>query len=118
MNANTYNIARRLSVQNEPDMLLEGMAVSPPASPDVKKSCFDLISKVCPGHPLPVECARYEEVALELRRRNSDKSNHAIAFKGLSGPQAAYYSSARQNSGLNPARLQRRMTNPKSTWYE
>ncbi|KAL7567127.1 hypothetical protein ACA910_009454 [Epithemia clementina (nom. ined.)] len=117
MNAGSYNLARRYTAQNEPDMIQEDM-VSPPSTPNSRKSCFDLISKVCPAHPLPVECERYDDVTMELRRRNSDRSNHAIAFQGMSGPEVAYYSAARKNGSMSNAhaQLQRRMTSPSNKW--
>ena len=114
MNANAYNLARRLSVRNENDLLQEDL-VSPPESPYSQEKCFDMISKVCPEHPLPLDCERFE-VALELKRRNSDRSNQAIAFKGLSGPEAESFRVARSNGVLNHAQLQRRMTNPQKKW--
>ena len=86
------------------------------SSPDSRKTCFDLISKVCPSHPLPYECERFDDVAMELKRRNSDRSNHAIAFKGMSGPEVASFSAARSHGSLNHAQLVRRMTNPRSKW--
>ena len=85
-----------------------------PPSPNSRRTCFDLISKVCPAHPLPTECERFEDVTMELKRRNSDRSNHAIAFKGLSGPEVASFRAARKNGSLNSAQLQRRMTSPSS----
>ena len=63
---------------------------------------------------IPNECKSYATVrdAL-LRRRDSNKHDHAIAFKGMNAGQALSAMAARERGHLNPNQIQRRFTNRK-----
>lgn len=88
--------------------------LTPPSSPEIRKSCFDILDKVCPDSPLPKQCKGYEDVAVALQRKNSDRNNHNIAFQGMNPGEAAMAAAARQRGGLHHAQIQRRMTNSKN----
>jgi len=84
---------------------------TPTSSPYTRKACFSMLDKVCPDtHPLPAECEQFEDVKIALQRRNSDKSNHAISFQGMSPGEAAAAMSQREHGRLSHAQIQRRMT--------
>lgn len=87
--------------------------MTPPSSPFTKKTCFDMIGKVCPTSPLPAECEQFEEVKIALQRTNSNKANQAIAFQGMSHGEAAAAMSSRDKGFPSHAQIQRRMTNSK-----
>jgi hypothetical protein len=89
--------------------------LTPHASPYTKRMCFSFIDKVCPNSPLPAQCQMYEEVKVALQRKNSNKSDQAIAFQGMSAGEAAAAMAARDRGGLNNAQIQRRMTNTRSS---
>jgi hypothetical protein len=46
----------------------------------------------------------------KLQRRNSDKSDHAKAFAGMSPGEMANARIARERGGLSHAQIQRRLT--------
>lgn len=70
-----------------------------------------MIDKVCADtHPLPAECEQFEDVKIALQRRNSDRSNQAIAFQGMNPSEASYAMASRDQGRLNHAQIQRRMT--------
>ena len=70
-----------------------------------------MLDKVCyPDSPLPKDCEAYPDVAVALRRRNSDTNNHNIAFAGMNPHEAAMARAAREHNMLNHAQIQRRMT--------
>jgi hypothetical protein len=89
--------------------------LTPPASPYTKKMCFSFLGKVCPNSPLPAECQMYEDVQVALQRKNSNRSDQAIAFQGMNAGEAAAAMAARDRGGLNNAQIQRRMTNTRSS---
>ena len=79
--------------------MMEDDRLTPPSSPFTKKSCFAMLDFVSPDSPLPKECQMMADVKSELQRRNSDRSNQAIAFQGMPPGEAA---SAMANSILSP----------------
>jgi len=123
MSANAFNIARRNSIKNEPDLLQESIMEddsppsSPPDSPYTHKACFEMLDKVCPDSPLPAECQQFQDVKVALQRRNSNKSSHAIAFAGMAPAEAAAAMAARERGQLHHAQVQRRMTNSKKRMW-
>lgn len=92
--------------------------LTPPNSPFTKRSCFELLDKVCPDSPLPKDCARYPEVTVALQRRNSDRDSHNIAFAGMNPMEASMAKAARERGQLYHAQIQRRMTSgaKKTIW--
>lgn len=116
------NIARRLSNMNEPDLLQEDMmsegSLTPPGSPYTAKTCFSLLDKVGYDNPLPRECEQYQEVKMALKRKNSNKESHAIAFQGMGPAEAAAAMAARERGHLHHAQIQRRLTtsSKRSLW--
>lgn len=84
-----------------------------PDSPYTQKACFAMLEKVCPDSPLPPECAKFEEVKVALKRKNSNKANHAIAFQGMNPGEAAAAAAARERGHLHHAQIQRRLTTSK-----
>jgi hypothetical protein len=62
---------------------------------------------------LPQECKQYTSVREELirRRRDSNRHDDSIAFKGMNSGQALSAMAARKNGHLNPCQVQRRLTN-------
>jgi hypothetical protein len=83
------------------------------------KICVALADKVCPTSPvLPKECTKYPEVQMLLQRRNSDRSNQAVAFQGMHPGEAAAAMAARDKGHLHHAQIQRRLTstNGKRLW--
>ena len=75
-----------------------------------EKSCFAILSSVCPDHPLPDECQQFNQVKEALQRRNSNPSSHAIAFQGMNPGEAVSAMAARDKGNLHHAQIQRRMT--------
>jgi len=47
---------------------------SPPNSPSMRRSCFQLLELAYPESPLSRECTQFQDVQVELQRRNSDLS--------------------------------------------
>ena len=47
---------------------------SPPNSPSMRRSCFHLLELAYPESPLSRECTQFQDVQVELQRRNSDLS--------------------------------------------
>lgn len=93
--------------------------MTPPSSPSYsRRSCFAMLDKVCPHSPLPRECERYQDIKVELQRRNSDRDNHSIAFAGMNPMEAAAAKAARERGALHHAQIQRRMTSDrkKTIW--
>ena len=72
--------------------------------------CQQLVAKVTPDSPLPKDCQKFPTVIKKLQRRNSDRSNHAKAFAGMSPGDMAAAMSARERGHLNHAQIQRRLT--------
>ena len=91
--------------------MMEDDRLTPPSSPFTKKSCFAMLDFVSPDSPLPKECQMMADVKSELQRRNSDRSNQAIAFQGMPPGEAASAMASRDHGSLTHAQIQRRMTN-------
>lgn len=84
--------------------------MTPTSSPYTRKSCFAMLDKVCPDSPLPAQCQQFEDVRVALQRKNSNRSDHAIAFQGMAGGEAANAMAAREHGHLHHAQIQRRLT--------
>jgi hypothetical protein len=72
--------------------------------------CQQLVAKVTPDSPLPKDCQKFPTVVKKLQRRNSDKSDHAKAFAGMSPGEMANARIARERGHLSHAQIQRRLT--------
>jgi hypothetical protein len=83
---------------------------TPPDSPITHKACLAMLKKVCPDSPLPAQCKEYHDVQIALQRKNSNKSDHAIAFQGMAPGEAASAMAARERGELSHAQIQRRLT--------
>lgn len=82
--------------------------LTPQSSPYTEKTCFVMLQ----NHAIkvPKECEMFQEIKIELQRRNSSHENQAIAFQGMDAGEAAAARAAREHGGLYGAQLQRRMT--------
>mmetsp|Transcript_3297 Transcript_3297/g.5383 ORF Transcript_3297/g.5383 Transcript_3297/m.5383 type:complete len:123 (+) Transcript_3297:158-526(+) len=121
MNAHSFSLARRLTDRNEPDLLHESFSddSSPPGSPVYSKEfCQALVDKMCVDSTLPSECVKFPNLLSEVKRRNSDRSNQAIAFQGMSAGEQAAAMSARDKGKLNHAQIQRRLTSSRRTFQK
>lgn len=88
--------------------------MNPPGSPALsQKQCFAMLDKICPETPLPTECKQFEDVKLMMQRKNSNRSNQAVAFAGMAPGEAAAAMAARDKGHLNHAQIQRRLTTSK-----
>jgi hypothetical protein len=72
-----------------------------------------MLDKACADHPLPMECQQFEDIKVELQRRNSDRSSQAIAFQGMHPHDMANAMASRDRGMLHHAQIQRRMTSSK-----
>jgi hypothetical protein len=72
--------------------------------------CKAIAAKMCVDSSFPSECKRFPDLVSELQRRNSDKSDHAIAFAGMSAGEQAAAMAAREHGHLAHAQVQRRLT--------
>jgi len=75
-----------------------------------EKICQQLVSKVTPDSPLPADCKKYPNVVKSLKRRDSDRSDHAKAFAGMSPHEMSAAMAARERGHLHHAQIQRRLT--------
>ena len=96
----------------EENMLEDEPSTPPPRGPMSQNDCMSILHKVCPDHPLPTECQKFEEVKVALQRKNSNRSNHAIAFEGMHAGEAAAAMVAREHGFPHHAQIQRRLTTP------
>ena len=83
LHANSVNLARRWSVQNEPDLLMENMyeddGMSPRRNDYSRQECANIAKHLSHYKHLPMECSQFRDVALDLKRRDSD-TTHGSAF--------------------------------------
>ena len=86
----------------------------PASSPYTKKACFQMLDKVCPSSPLPIECKEFDDIRVAIARKNSNRDSQAKAFAGMASGEAASAMAARDRGKLNHAQIQRRMTTGKS----
>ena len=75
-----------------------------------EKLCQQLVKKVTPTSPLPTECQKYPNVLKSLKRRDSNKSDHAKAFQGMSPHEMSAAMAARERGHEHHAQIQRRLT--------
>jgi hypothetical protein len=71
--------------------------------------CKSLADKMADNN-VPTECKQFPKILADLKRRNSDRHNHAIAFEGMSAGEAAAAMAAREKGQLYHAQIQRRLT--------
>ncbi|KAI2489714.1 hypothetical protein MHU86_24881 [Fragilaria crotonensis] len=121
MHSHSFNLARHLSNRNEPDLLHESLVEDSSADMDSsysKEFCKAIANKMCVDSSFPSECKRFPDIMSELRRRNSDKSDHAIAFAGMSAGEQAAAMAARESGHLAHAQVQRRLTSSRHTFQK
>mmetsp|Transcript_8987 Transcript_8987/g.16303 ORF Transcript_8987/g.16303 Transcript_8987/m.16303 type:complete len:115 (+) Transcript_8987:79-423(+) len=109
MSAASFSLARRMTEKNEPDMLQESFVQLSEGNYS-EQVCQQLVKKVTPMNPLPSECQKFPNVLKSLKRRDSNKSDHAKAFQGMSPHEMAAAMAARERGHLNHAQIQRRLT--------
>mmetsp|Transcript_23498 Transcript_23498/g.65369 ORF Transcript_23498/g.65369 Transcript_23498/m.65369 type:complete len:91 (+) Transcript_23498:75-347(+) len=76
--AKSVNLARRWSIQNEPDMVMEDlyddeMAIKKKAYS--RQECATLATHLERFSQLPSQCVKFKEIASDLRRRDSDTTH-------------------------------------------
>lgn len=79
-----------------------------------KDYCEALIEKIASlrDDQIPKECKEYANVREAIiRKRDSNKHDHSIAFEGMHSGQALSAMAAREKGHLNPIQIQRRYTN-------
>lgn len=72
--------------------------------------CKALVDKMCVDSTIPPECSKFPTILSDVKRRNSDRHNHAIAFAGMSPGEQAAAMKARESGRLNDAQIKRRLT--------
>lgn len=72
--------------------------------------CQQLVKKVTPDSPLPKQCQKYDKVVKALQRRDSNRSDQAKAFAGMSPHDMSNAMAARERGHLNHHQIQRRLT--------
>mmetsp|Transcript_6409 Transcript_6409/g.8666 ORF Transcript_6409/g.8666 Transcript_6409/m.8666 type:complete len:91 (+) Transcript_6409:101-373(+) len=79
LHANSVNIARRLTAQNENDLLQESYFDTEMEEENRKKYtrdyCAELASHLMHEKSLPRECRKYGDVVSNLRRRDTDTTH-------------------------------------------
>ena len=80
-----------------------------------KTSCESILAKVSKNTDVPYECEQYPSVKEILRKRDSNRTDHAIAFEGMSPQDAHDAMAAREKGHLSPIQIKRRMTNTSHT---
>lgn len=74
-----------------------------------RKYC-EAIAKMSHNGEVPDECKEFASVITIIRRRDSTRSDHAIAFQGMAPGDMYAAMHAREKGHLNPTQIQRRMT--------
>lgn len=80
LHANCVNLARRWSVQNEPDLVMENFyedEVKPREF--TRQECASIASHLIHYKQLPMQCVKFNDVATDLKRRDSD-TTHGSEF--------------------------------------
>mmetsp|Transcript_10875 Transcript_10875/g.19880 ORF Transcript_10875/g.19880 Transcript_10875/m.19880 type:complete len:127 (-) Transcript_10875:517-897(-) len=112
--AKAFQLARHNSVRNEPDNLQEvfvdGYLEEESTSPSMSKEQCECLAEKMNTNTLPPECKQYPSVLQTLQRTNSNRSDHAVAFAGMSPGEAQAAMAAREKGHLNPVQIQRRLT--------
>ena len=79
---------------------------------DYCEALTNKIANLQDAQKIPNECKEFASVREELiRRRDSNRHDHAIAFEGMNSGQALSAMAAREQGHLNPCQVQRRFTN-------
>mmetsp|Transcript_10749 Transcript_10749/g.15676 ORF Transcript_10749/g.15676 Transcript_10749/m.15676 type:complete len:94 (-) Transcript_10749:399-680(-) len=79
-----------------------------------RKHCEALLDTIAHDRDVPKECKEYSAVLAVLLKRDSNRSDDAIAFEGMHPGEALAAKAARERGHLNPSQIQRRMTNRNS----
>eukprot|EP00804_Cyclotella_cryptica_P016526 CCRYP_004740-RA/>CCRYP_004740-RA protein AED:0.12 eAED:0.12 QI:122/1/1/1/1/1/3/353/137 len=117
-NAKAINVARRLTRNNEPDLLQEDFMIGE-EDRDEKFShefCKMMALKVHTESDFPVECRDYYDAMVLLKRRNSGSGvkKEADAYAGMSSGDRIDAMRAKDEGHLNSAQIKRRMTTRKN----
>uniref|UniRef100_A0A7S1V5F5 Uncharacterized protein n=1 Tax=Grammatophora oceanica TaxID=210454 RepID=A0A7S1V5F5_9STRA len=112
MRAQSFNVARRHSNRNEPDLLQESFlrGDSEPHENHFSLSfCSSLVNKIkLTGDELPLECTQAHP---QLKRHLSPPQHDmAVAFQGMSAGEASAAMSRREKNQPTHAQIQRRLT--------
>mmetsp|Transcript_11387 Transcript_11387/g.14998 ORF Transcript_11387/g.14998 Transcript_11387/m.14998 type:complete len:88 (+) Transcript_11387:112-375(+) len=77
----SFNLARRWSVQNEPDMMMEDLydAEHIMSNNYTQVQCASLAKHLEHLKQLPTQCTQYKEITSDLKRRDSD-TTHGSEF--------------------------------------
>ncbi|KAL7557332.1 hypothetical protein ACA910_003241 [Epithemia clementina (nom. ined.)] len=86
LHAKSVNLARRWSVQNEPDLVMENYCgededmQTVPRSDEKKryythKDCETMASHLLHVNQLPTQCLKFQDVTANLKRRDSDTTH-------------------------------------------
>ncbi|KAL3771620.1 hypothetical protein ACHAWO_009780 [Cyclotella atomus] len=116
--ATAINLARRMTRNNEPDLLQEDFMIDDDR--DVKFShdfCKNLALKVKHTSDYPLECHDYEDAMILLRRHNSEKKMDDV-YAGMSPGDRVDAMRAKDEGHLSGAQIKRRMTTRnKGRWF-
>mmetsp|Transcript_8639 Transcript_8639/g.12231 ORF Transcript_8639/g.12231 Transcript_8639/m.12231 type:complete len:116 (+) Transcript_8639:54-401(+) len=102
--AESVNLARRLSVRNENDLVQEDFLGNEKFS---QKYCANVAAKLSSVADLPKACTQYKDVVNTLQRR-TDSESGTDPFAGMRGAEGAR--SARASGSEHYAQIQRRYT--------
>jgi len=80
-----------------------------------KNFCESILETVSKNTDVPYECKQFSSVNEILRKRDSNRTDHAIAFEGMSPQDAHDAMAAREKGHLSPIQIKRRMTNTSHT---
>ncbi|KAL7566245.1 hypothetical protein ACA910_011308 [Epithemia clementina (nom. ined.)] len=76
IHAESVNLARRLSAQNESDLLMESLYDDEVKQRNYTRiECASIASHLVHLKQLPMQCMKYKDVANDLRRRDSDTTH-------------------------------------------
>lgn len=104
-------LSRRLSLRDEKDTI-ETMKTDNEDTKFTREYCEAIVRKIT--NDIPEECKEFPNIRAILAKRESNHHD-TIAFAGLPPGEIAAAKAARQQGHLNPAQIQRRMTNRGST---
>jgi len=77
--------------------------------------CEAIVKKMTFNSEVPHKCKEYASVMALIRKKESNRSQCAVAFEGMTPSEAQAAMAARERGHLNPHQIQRRMTHRNST---
>jgi len=80
-----------------------------------KTFCESILKEVSKSTDVPHECKQFSSVKEILRKQDSNRTDHAIAFEGMSPQDAHDAMAAREKGHLSPIQVKRRMTKTSHT---